>query len=179
MTNTHPTDTIPSIRLWADTIIFKPFSTAPATENQRILSSFQQAIETNGSLNQIVMQAILHGNAGFGKTSLIKALLGIKVNEKQASTGVLEEPKRIEISAVLVEASSKWTHVEGLQDEAVLLVREVNSDQVSSLVYPNYDFLDDSTEMLDEEVEEVPIGVQLQQNRLSRKPNRYAVTVYE
>ena len=134
---------------------------------------------TNGSLNQIVMQAILHGNAGFGKTSLIKALLGIKVKEEQVSTGVMEEPKRVEISTVLVEGTSsnlKWTHVEGLQDEAVLLVREVNSDQVSSLVYPNFNLVEDSSEMFDKEFEVDTSGVQPQQNRHSRKPNRYIAT---
>ena len=131
----------------------------PLTENQRILNSFQGAIEANGFLNQIVMQAILHGSAGFGKTSLIKALLGIKVKEKETSTGVMEEPKRIEISTVLVEGSSsnlKWTHIEGLQNEAVLFAREVNSDQVSSLVHPGkYDDSepsDESSELMEEEL---------------------------
>ncbi len=81
------------------------------------------------------MQAILHGNAGFGKTSLIKSLLGLKPSTSKTSTGVMEEPKRIELSTVSVDGSDSgihWTHIKDLQEETALLVRTVNSDQINS-----------------------------------------------
>lgn len=116
-----------------------PSPVAPLSECQRLFTSFQTAVETNGLLIQTVMQAILHGNAGFGKTSLIKSLLGLKSNENEKSTGVMKEPARIELSAVCVEGSDsslQWKHIEDLQEETALLVRNVNSEQISSYLTP-------------------------------------------
>ncbi len=103
------------------------------------------------------MQAILHGNAGFGKTSLIKSLLGLKCSTDERSTGVMEEPKRIELSTVSVEGSDcsiKWMHIEDLQEETALLVKHVNSDQISSYLFPGK--RNKETEEYEEEMEYYP-----------------------
>ncbi len=112
---------------------------APLSEDHRLLNSFTKAIDENGYLIQTVMQAILHGNAGFGKTSLLKSLLGIKPNIDEMSTGVMEEPKQIKLSTVSIEgsdASIHWTHIEDLKEEAALLVRNVNNNQIDSCMTP-------------------------------------------
>ena len=86
-------------------------------------------------MNQTVMQVILHGNAGVGKTSLIKVLSGNKASEDEPSTGIMEEPKHIEISTILVEGSrskkKKWK-VLGRNEEAGLVLGLANREHATS-----------------------------------------------
>ena len=99
-------------------------------ENQdKVLESFKQKLENRATLNQTVMQVILHGNAGVGKTSLIKVLAGDKVNEHEPSTPVMEEPKQIEISTIVVKGSKSilnWKYLKTLKEEAGFIVGQAN-----------------------------------------------------
>ena len=98
-------------------------------ENQdKVLRSFKQKLENRATLNQTVMQVILHGNAGVGKTSLIKVLAGDKVNEHEPSTPVMEEPKQIEISTIIVNGSESvnWKYLKTLKEEAGFIVGQAN-----------------------------------------------------
>ena len=103
--------------------------------DQRQLDCFRSAIEANGSLLQIVMQAILHGIARSGKTSLTRVLQGKKANMDQPSTGAMDEPKRIEITQSTVKLDGLiWTPVEDLQEEAALVVQEINRNLMTHAV---------------------------------------------
>ena len=99
-------------------------------ENQdKVLESFKREIENRATLNQTVMQVILHGNAGVGKTSLIKVLAGDRVNEHEPSTPVMEEPKQIEISTIVVKGSKSilnWKYLKTLKEEAGFIVGQAN-----------------------------------------------------
>ena len=99
-------------------------------ENQdEVLRNFKQKLENRDTLNQTVMQVILHGNAGVGKTSLIKVLAGDKVNELEPSTPVMEEPKQIEISTIVVKGSKSvlnWKYLKTLKEEAGFIVGQAN-----------------------------------------------------
>ena len=81
------------------------------------------------------MQVILHGNAGVGKTSLIKVLSGNKASEHEPSTIIIEEPKQIEISTIFVEGArsktKKWKLLD-LNEEAGLVVGLANRQYATS-----------------------------------------------
>ena len=81
------------------------------------------------------MQVILHGNAGVGKTSLIKVLSGNRASEHEPSTGIMEEPKQIEISTIFVEGArskmKKWKLLD-LNEEAGLVVGLANREHATS-----------------------------------------------
>ena len=87
-----------------------------------------QKLENKDTLSQTVMHVMLHGNAGVGKTSLIKVLLGKEVDENEPSTEVLKEP--IRISTISGTDSFRWSTM-SLQDEAIpLLQRKGDSENL-------------------------------------------------
>jgi len=161
------------------------FSVAPLSDDKRLLTSFENAIEKGGHCTQTVMQAILHGYAGIGKTSLIKSLLGQKSSKDEKSTDVMEEPKRIELSTVAVEGSDStlnWTHVKNLDEESALLVNNVNSDQIKSCLHPRAlrlrieDAEEYEEDIMDDET--LPPAQILQYRKYTTGRERYIIYIY-
>ena len=99
------------------------------------LSICEQVIREYGKMDQTIMHCIFMGPAGVGKSSLLKRLLGMKLDPNRTSTQAVEKSIRVEIIRNISRTAAQvsgigWQRIEDPVSQASELIGQLSIKEV-------------------------------------------------